>query len=277
MTTVDFGGPGGSAETGFFPLTSTPISLATGRAMANGDNRCVMYNLAVLVGGNGATRTGTASLAGGSMAFTAANGSPTMHDEDLSAQILFSGGTGTLSISASGSLNFGRTGSGTTTDGHTAFGGIVGGSYAYVQAPTAMTKPTLTAASGHLTVTFTAPSDDGDGTISGYVIQYSTDPTFSSTATATATSSPVTVAVTNGMYYVRVSSKNECTTKAGTYAAWSPVATQRVGVGGARWDATAGAEVPYTVAVRWDSTAVAEVPITVARRWDAINNVEVDL
>lgn len=270
MPNQSFGGAGGTAFTGFFPLTSTPIPLASGRAMASGSTAVLPVNLSLLLGGNGGARTAGYSLGGASGSVSIASGSAASRLGSLGGA-LFNGGTGTLSITASGSINFGRAGSGTTTDGHTAFGNVIGGSYDYVQAPPAMAAPTLSASAGAIVAAFTPPSDAGDGTISGYVVQYSTDPTFATSSTATAASSPATITVAPGLYYVRVSSDNQATVAAGSHAAWSTAASIHAGIGGHRWDGTA--EQPFTTAVRWDGSA--EIPLTVAVRWNGTAEVAI--
>jgi Fibronectin type III domain len=283
MVQVNFAGNG--APNGFdsaASLYSPGIGLPTGRTMANGGTGCLinaLYGYATarttthnvqLALGSAATAAftiGTGSSAGGT-GWQATNG------------WLVSGGTASFYLyTGSSSTYFGRTStSGTvnTFDGGPGFTGTLAGWYQYAQSPPAMAAPTLASTGSNLTVTFTGPSDSGDGTISSYYVQYSQDPTFSTTSTVAAASSPATITgLASGLWYVRVSSSNEATAAASTYAPWSTATSQQVGIGG--WRYSSGAEVNLTTAKRWDSTANAEVTITTAVRWDAVAGVEVNL
>jgi hypothetical protein len=268
----------------YTPLYSPGIGLPTGRAMANGSTACLINALYGYAAGNGAARTinmilgsaGTANFAVGSSSSAAGTG------WQAAGPWLVNGGTATFEYNTSGSIYFGRSstsGGNNVQDGHgSGFTGTLSGWYQYVQSPPAMGAPTCSATGSSLTVTFSAPSDSGDGTISGYAIQYSLDPAFGTATTVSAASSPATITgVAPGNYYVRVTSSNEATNAEGSYAPWSASTTQRVGLGGARWSVSAGAEVPYTAFKRWSVSAGAEVTLTVAKRWDAVNGVEVDL
>lgn len=266
------------------PIGSGGIGLPTGRAMANGSTACLITALYGYVAGHGAARTIQLQLGSATTgAFgvgAAANGNVGTGWVATNGWLVNGGSANYYIYNGATSVYFGRSSGATNTSDSSGatYSGTLAGWYRYVQSPPAMAAPTCSATGSSLTVTFTAPSDSGDGTISGYVIQYSTDPAFGSATTVSATSSPTTITgLAPGMYYVRVSSSNEATAAASTYAPWSTSVAQRVGIGGARWDSTAGAEVPFTVGMRWDATAGAEVAITVAKRWDAVNNVEVDL
>jgi hypothetical protein len=225
-TTVNFGGAGGSGFTGFFPLTSTPIALPSGRAMASGNTSAGIMFLAALISGNGGTRTGSISLAGASVTFSAASSGTPVNNGGPTSLTICNGGTGTLSITASGSLNFGRTGTGTTTDGHTAFGGVIGGYYEYVQAPVAPTIGTVTStALGSATVAFTPSTDDGGSAISTHRIEYSTDGFATVAGYAESTSSPATITglAPGVVYSFRVAARNAMTDALGTVSAYSSV------------------------------------------------------
>jgi hypothetical protein len=95
----------------------------------------------------------------------------------------------------------------------------------YYESPTAPQSLTQTAVNPtSINLSWTAPSSNGDATITGYVIQYSLNSNFSDSTSidvSTSTTHTVTVPASDRTYYFRVAAKNAVTVAAGTTSVWS--------------------------------------------------------
>lgn len=224
-TSVAFGGPGGSAFTQY-NLTSGPVALpGGGRAMANGSTACGLRLTSVLVGGNGANRSGVAILAGSSGTFSAPSGAPAYQNVPGSL-VLVNGGSDWLYINPVGSIRIGRAGGGATSDGRDVnFSGTIGGTYEWSQAPTApgLTSVAMAGPTSAI-VTFTAPSDDGGEPLTGYRIVYANNPAFSGATTLDVGADALTRTITGltpGQWWFKVAARNAVTGSAGSSSTFS--------------------------------------------------------
>lgn len=224
---IGFGGPGGTAFTQY-PITSGPITLdgGPGRAMANGSVKRGLRLRSVLIAGNGAARTFTASLAGSTFTSIAPAGAPD-YQGYIGPLVLVTGGTEhSLTITPTGSIRLGRAGGGTTTDTNILnVSGTVGGAYALSQAPTA---PGLTsvvpAGPSAATVTFTTPADDGNEALLGYRIVYANNVGFSGATTLDVDAEKLSILIsglTPGTWWFKVAARNAVTAAAGTSSVFS--------------------------------------------------------
>lgn len=229
-----FGGAGGSGFSGFFPWSSGPISLPSGRALGNGSTSCLMTLTSILVGGNGGAASGSANLAGSVGSFSAASGSPVSTTVSSANAVLVNGGSASISVTGSRSMNFGRAGGGTMNDGHTSFSGTLGGGGTYQQGPNAPTIGAVSSSTlGSATVAFTAATDDGGSAITRHRVEYSTNNFATVAGYVEGTTSPITiVGLTPGVvYYFRVSACNAVSDAAATTGAHSSTGSVTV-VGG---------------------------------------------
>jgi hypothetical protein len=231
MTSVSFGGAGGSAFTGYNPVTSGAIGLPTGRAMANGTTYALLLLTSVLTAGSG-----SASLAGSGGSWSRGGSTPGYNGVSGAGYVLVNGGTANLSISHTGTMYFGRAGGGTTSDGVTNWTGIIGGSYDWLQAPSEPTLNTVTSATtGVLSYNFSGSGDNGGAAISTYRVEYATNAGFSgSSYVETTTGAGNITGLTPGVtYWVRVAARNGVTDAAGTLGPYSATGSVQV-LGGTR-------------------------------------------
>lgn len=229
MPSISFGTTGGSAFTGNSPLTTGPVALSAGRAMANGSTKLLLQQVRVRVGGNGATRNINVAYRGASTgSYAVASQShpvPLTPSQDFTVNPLVSGGTSNLTVALSGSCVFDRGSTGDTTDGvGSDFPGTIGGVISYGQGPTAPTIGTVSSAAvGTATVAFTASSDDGDAAISTYRVEYSVDSFAHTLGFVETTTSPATISglAPGVVYQFRVAARNAVTDAAGTVGVYS--------------------------------------------------------
>lgn len=218
---------GGSSSLGGFSgasqIYSTGIPLPNGRVMKNGDNDCIITGLSGYVAGRSATRSvrldlGSATTAAFNVAAAAQAGSTGMKATN---GWLVDGGSATFSILPSGSVYFGRGGSGTTEDGATSFAGRLGGSLRYVEAPSAPLSPAVAPATtpGKARVTWSAPSDNGGTAVTDYAVFYwKTGEAVDAHVVDDIVGGAVEIDIESGPEYnFRVSAKNWVTDSSGTY------------------------------------------------------------
>lgn len=176
MPDVGFGGSDNpNGWSGYSPLYSDGIGLPAGRAMANGSQACIITALSAYIGGRGGARNVQLVLGGSySSGFVVGAAGPTWTGMVGSGGWLVQGGAARFHVYMDGSLNFLRGGGGTTTDGSgDTYSGMLGGSYRYVEAPSA---PQSVSASPHpnqagaIIVGFSGPISDGGSGVNGYTI-----------------------------------------------------------------------------------------------------------
>lgn len=195
--------------------TSVPT---TTRVSNLGTYPTLVQSISLYLNGNGASRTVTASLGSAtttSFVISSAGSATTAQTQTISA--MFSNPTGsstsTFGFTTNGSTYFGRNGG--TAPGTSYMWGRV----TYIYVPQAPTIASLTPGNGTITVNISSTAQDWGGSSStssqGFLIQYSTDPTFASgnnyvnVSGPTATSGSIT-GLTNGTtYYVRLAAFNE--------------------------------------------------------------------
>jgi hypothetical protein len=260
MASSSFGGSSSlSGYTDNF-VTSTSVSIPDGRATANGQHPVRVTALAGYAAGRGAARSATMSLGSASTsAFTLGSGSSASSTGGKSISLYVADGASvTFKIDANGSFYFGRGGSGTTVDSYgTSFAGRLGGSFTYVQAPTAPRTPAFTRDATSATVTWTAPSDNGGSAVTGYTIQWSTSSSFTSPTTVTPSGTGLSATVTGlpsgTAVYFRVAARNAVTANFNTTSVWAN-ATGAAGSGiGEVWNGSAW--VTATTVEVWNGTA----------------------
>jgi hypothetical protein len=201
--TLSFGGVGGSGFSGY-----PPISCSSGEALpnnsttpANADGQRYVRIQSVSLGlRTGSYPSGFKSWAGSS-ALAVTNGSQL---STTSEAVWYTAGS-TISYGAGGSFtaiyNFNRTGTGSISDAQgTTWVGDLQASISIVTFPNAPSGVTVTSFDSSLaTLSWTAPSDNGGGTINGYAIQenkngtgwfYVNGDTGSSATSATVTVDP---------------------------------------------------------------------------------------
>jgi len=172
-------GVGGSTSRSGYTVTSGPVGLVGGRLAANGGTYALMTSLAAMVAGYTGTVTVNMTLGGGSCSFAVGNPGnlPTSYAGAGTNGWLFNGGSYNLVFYGSGGaqVRFNRGPGGSTSDSNgTSFGAnTVAGYYTYSLVPTApqsVAATPSTSASGAITVTWSAPADDGGSGISGYQV-----------------------------------------------------------------------------------------------------------
>lgn len=238
MPDVNFGGTNFLSSYTDEYVYSNGIGLPTGRAMANGSKACLITALRGYVAGRGATRTigmrlGSAVCSNFSVGAAGAASSTGFRS---CSNWLVAGGSAQFRYDLSGSTYFGRSSSGSATTSYSTGFGTLGGSYRYVQGPTAplsvvvepMDDPT------QLDVAWLPPSDDGDTSITGYRVEWSTSSNFSGASSTTTSNTFITLTgLTPGTrYYVRVSALNAVTSAASTWGVYSSSANALTRSGG---------------------------------------------
>lgn len=258
--------------------SSCTLYLPSARLSQLGTRPLRINSIALYVSGYGASRTVTFGIGGAvtsSFTVSSAGSASLTSAQSITADFGNTTLTPTTTVgisSTSGTYYLGRS----TQSGNTISNFSLGanqslvGTYTYIQVPVAPYDLSLTAGGGSLSATWSAPADNGGSSVTGYVLQYSTDPTFATFTTRTPSGTSDTFSVSPGDYYVRVAAKNAINSIAGgPTSAWSTVASTSAGIGGVRWDGTQ--EVALTVAVRWDGTQ--EVDLTTGMRWDGTQEV----
>ncbi len=246
-----------------------------------GTRPIIVTGIALYLAGRSASRTITLGV--GSARTAAFSLSSAGSASLIGAQSISAGFTNTATspsttvgtYSPSGSYYFGRA----TQSGNTITNFSLGansslvGTFNYAEVPTAPFNLVLTPGSGNVTATWDAPTSTGDSAITGYTLQYGTDPSFSTSTevtTAAGTRTAVFSVSPGNDYYVRVAAKNGLFSLAGApMSVWSLTASTSVGIAGFRWDGTQ--EVAIETAVRWDGTQ--EVALETAVRWDGTQEV----
>lgn len=235
--------------------------------------------VALYLSGNGASRTLTAGVgAARSSSFSVANsGSASLTStKSLTANALDTATFTSTTVGIylpSGSYHFARAAN--SGNAIVGFSGGAGqslvGTFDYVQVPTAPYDLSLSTSGGNITATWTAPTDNGGSSVTGYSIEYADNELFTGSTTVTSATTSKVFAVSPGSdYYVRVAAQNSIYSWAEhPTSVWSDVASTSAGISGFRWDGSQ--EVPLTVAMRWDGSQ--EVPLTVAMRWDGSQEV----
>lgn len=234
MPDVNFGGTNflGSYSDGF--VYTDGIGLPVGRAMANGAQGCLITALRAYIAGRGASRAvgmrlGSAVVPNWTVG--AAGAAADTGFRSVGTPWLVAGGSAQFRLDFSGSCYFGRGASGLTTNGSGfTWGGALGGSYRYVQAPTAPQSLAVTpnADPTKLDVTWAAPSDDGGTPITGYRLEWSTASNFAgalSTLTGVGSSWTLTGLIPGTRYYVRISARNAVTAAENTWGIYSSSAS----------------------------------------------------
>lgn len=204
--------------------------------MANGSNACLITALYAYIGGTSGARTGVYLTLG-----SASTSTFTVPEQGAASGVgyyatnawLVEGGTARFTVhnAPSGPLYFGRSASGTIYGPGASWTGTLGGAYSYVQAPAAPAAPSTTStSSGSLSVSWSAPGDNGGSTVTGYRVQYSTSPVFAgaSTTDRVGTAATITGLTPGATYYVRVAAKNAVSDAASTVGPYSSSVTQLV-------------------------------------------------
>lgn len=217
----DYNSTAGST-TGFTDQwVQTTITLPSGRVALNGTAYVLITALRAFASGNGGSRNISLDLLGfgGTGPFARGAAGSAGDTGFQSCSILMTGGTPGFRISSNGSFYFGRgPGSTGSVDSYGTNFGPLFASLLWVQVPSAPQSPAVTPGSTSALVTWATPSDDGGTPITGYRIDYSTDPTFathSSKTVGVVNSDTVTGLTPGTQYYFRVCALNAVTTAAG--------------------------------------------------------------
>ena len=240
------------------------IPLPSGRnPTSGGPTYALITSLGAFVSGRGATRTITLGFEGTAYGspFTVASASSANDTGLQPASIVTNGGTDTFRISSSGSFYFGRGGAGGPSSDRygTLFSNVLYGYYTYVSAPTApltpgVTAPTPTSAS----VTWTAPSDNGDTPITGYRLDYSTSNVFTTLTTVevgNVLSYTVTGLTASTPYFFRILAENALTAAATTWGAPSAIVSQTSGAGGGSLVATVALQAAVSTSITYPANS----------------------
>lgn len=242
MSVSSYGGT--SILAGFTDLyvTSPNVPLPAGRNIAlNGNALALVVGLRCALAGRGAARTMSYGIDGypaiGPFADGAQSSATLTASNAPGGTMLCTGGTGTFRISSNGSFYFGRGGSGTTDDNnglHRSDGALYV-EFTYGSVPTAPTAPAVAPAGATgATVSWSAPVDNGDLGITGYRLQYSTDPTFATGVTSVEVGNVGTYTIPSGLtggatYYFRLQAENAATTAGGTWSQSSSTVSLLIG------------------------------------------------
>ena len=237
------------------------INLPNGRTALDGNDYTLVTALRAYVSGRLATRTITLSLDGvGSASSFSRSAAGSAGDTGFrSCSLLTEGETVYFRITGNGSFYFGRdSGSTGATDSYGTTWGPLFASILWAEVPSAPQSPAVTPGSTTALVSWATPADDGDATITGYRIDYSTDSGFSSYSSKTVgvvTSDTVTGLTPGTTYYFRVCALNAVTTAAGSPGPASSTVSGFTGdVPGAPTGATATARAG-AFSVAWTAPA----------------------
>lgn len=252
-------------------VRSTGISLPQGRAAANGGKYAKIYRLRGYLAGRGASRSMVMSLGSavtGSFTEGAASAASSTGWKSCS-DWLVTGGSATFTEDGNGSFYFGRGGSGSATDSYGyVFSGTLGGGAQYTESPTnpyGLSATPNATTPGAIDLEWSTPVDNGGDSITGYRIEYADNASFTG-ATAKnvgVTNSDTVTGLTPGvLYYFRIAAKNEVTTLAGTWSAYSGSASALARSGMKVWTGTEWKSASVRV---WDGSAWQPATIKV---WD---------
>lgn len=177
---------------------------------------------------------------------------------------------------SSGSIYAGRsTSGGTVMYGTTARTGVLGGAYTYIQVPVAPSTPSgTTGPAGQVTISWTAPSDDGGSAVTGYRLRYSTDSTFATGVTNVdlgVTTTWTGTLLPGVAYYFQVAAKNAVTTAASTTSVFSSTSSAVTPKGSPKtWN---GYAWTYSQTNVWNGTAWVVAPTNVwnGTEWTGAN------
>jgi len=219
-------------------LYSTNAAVPKGNTILNGTNVVRVTHLRAWVAGRGASRSVQLGLAGKwTSAFTAASSSLAQDTGWIPYGQIHSPGGNTFYINpgSSGGLYFGRSANGTgatgVVSGSSGWSGSLSGQMLVVASPTAPRNLTATRnANGTITVSWTAPVDNGGEAVATYYIGRATNSSFSQNGTQTNVSGSTTSYTFTGLaagatYYFRVSAGNSLNAQVGYGSAWSNVAS----------------------------------------------------
>lgn len=243
MGTVNYpGGATPTVSTGYNldanNVYSDSVAIPAGRLAASGQGPVLLTAASAFMAGRGASRTaylkvGTAETAG----FTIASGSSAAATGSRALSLLVANGASLrVECRANGAYYFGRGGSGSTikaSDGFT-WAGRLSGTVAYVEVPSAPLAPAATPDPGAASVTLSwaAPSSDGGSAVTGYRVEYGTDPALAAATVGTvgAVLSTVISGLTPGLtYYFRVAALNAVTAAASTWSVPSSIVSAFLG------------------------------------------------
>lgn len=248
MTTTNFNGSGVDNTSGFFTgdgqIRSQFNAPAFGsvRAAANGNRPMIITNMRLYIGGLSGTISASFFVANSDGSSKVSTGSFSVPER--SAQLTSSkdlAGSGRLvsdvdsntmrvGMDVSGGVSIGRNAdTGNTITGpplSAPFSNAgLAGTYDWCMVPTAPTSPAV-ASLGPTTATVTwgSPTDNGDASVTGYKIQWSTSSTFATiggTVTVGAVHTANVTLPSNTLVYLRIAAINAVATKAGTTSVYS--------------------------------------------------------
>jgi hypothetical protein len=208
---------------------SDGVPMPTGRAMANGSRACLITTVRAFIAGRGASRTYNIQLGPsetGNRGVGSAGSAVNTGWQGLSGWFLAQGGSTRMTLNFSGSSYFGRDNGGQGTDSYGRNFGMLGGGYLWAQAPS---EPGFVGVyddqgDGQIRTDFRGSGDDGGMGISGYTLQWATDPGFTQGVGSiiTGTGQQTLSNYESGRrYYFRAAARNAVTDAAGTVGPWS--------------------------------------------------------
>lgn len=259
MATTTYNSIAGSVTSNTDDYVFSSIVLPSGRVALDGDSYVLITAMRAYVAGLGGSRTielYLASPGNGPSAFSAASAGSAQDTGYRSCSELRNGGVSTtFVINGNGPFYFGRApGSTGATDSYGTTWGPLYASMTWAEVPSAPTSLEVLAGSTIASLEWVTPADNGDSAITGYRIDYSTSPvftTFSSKTVGVVTSDAVGSLTPGTTYYFRVCALNAVTAAAGTPGPASStvsvfmgtvpdlptsvVFTPHVGLGGVTW------------------------------------------
>lgn len=269
MTDQSFGGSSNdSAYSQNSPLSSSGVSLPSGRKMLNGSDAILIVGLSAYVAGKGGTasvRLELGSAKTSNFSRSAGSGGSSTGMKSTSTDWLTSASSATFKVYMDDWVYFSRGTSGSTTDdsGYT-WTGRIGGSFRYYEASSAP-RSLVVEASGPTALRYSYVDPDGHGgtDITGYRIQYADNVDFTNAVSVDVdgkTTSGVLEGLTPGKtYYVRAASKNRVTDEAKTTSVWSAAKSASLVAGAGVSDGNA-----YTPGVAYVSDGTAWNAVTVS-------------
>lgn len=263
--------PGGSSQsiaTGYNldanNVYSDSVAIPAGRLAANGQGPVLLTAAAAFMAGRGASRTawlkvGSAETSG----FTIASAGSAVATGARALSLLVANGASLrVECRANGAYYFGRGGSGSVvkpSDGFT-WAGRLSGEVTYVEAPSAPRSLAATPDPGASSVSLSwlAPSSDGGSAVTGYRIERSSSPAFTSPTVTTVSNvlSTVIAGLTPGQtYHFRISALNAVTAAASTWSVYSTAASAFLGSVPGAPTALAATAALGCVALTWAAPA----------------------
>lgn len=223
MGNSTFGGTSSNAFTDK-NVHSGSVGFPVGRTAANGKGPIVITQLLAYARGRGGGRTMTIQLGAaktGSFGISSGSSGSSTGYQNCSNGYVSNGGSGTFTLSFSGSSYFLHGGGGSCTDGYgTTLSGALGGGFNYNEVPSAPRTPSVVATAGGATVTWVAPSTNGGASVTGYNIQRAINSTFTAGVATTSVGNVLSTTITGlssgTTYWFRVYAKNSVTTAAST-------------------------------------------------------------